>query len=106
MLPCLPTQVKVDSAVVRKIPITLICVSIIRQLLNASHASRHGAHRDELSQGSCLVELTLGREERDEVISERVNEVALGKYEHPLYPRDSLQGRESLRDSQCLPWGR
>lgn len=78
MLPCLPTQVKVDSAVVRKIPITLICVSIIRQLLNASHASRHGAHRDELSQGSCLVELTLGREERDEVISERVNEVALG----------------------------
>lgn len=52
------------------------------------------------------MELTLGREERDEVISERVNEVALGKYEHPLYPRDSLQGRESLRDSQCLPWGR
>lgn len=51
------------------------------------------------------MELTLGREERNKIINKRVSEVALGKYEHPLNPRDSLHGRESLRLSGCLPWG-
>lgn len=80
-----------------KIPITLICASIIGHLLNAGHAPRHWGCRDELCQGPCPSGTGEGGENK--IINKLMSEIALGRYEQWLNPRTLVmeeKGSQSL----------
>lgn len=86
-----------------KIPITLICASIIGHLLNAGHAPRHWGCRDELCQGPCPSGTGEGGENK--IINKLMSEIALGRYEQWLHPRTLvMEEKGSQRVSVCLPW--